>query len=338
MNRSLRSPLLLTSFLLLCVALLAARLSFAEPTAERFATALVTVESSIDRDGRTVPMLGDARVGTGVVLDAQGLIVTAGYLLLEANEVTITFYDGTQAVATVVAIDSVSDLALLRVDQSISGDMPVLRPVRLGRSALVVTDERLVVLPAGGLEAAASVRVHSVREFAAPWEYLLDEAIYTMPPVQNFSGAALINRQAELVGIGTLALQDVATSAGVAVPGNVFIPTDLLTSRLGLMLAGQTENQPVRGWLGLMIDESLVVSRVFDGAPAMQAGVQAGDIVLGLNDTHVTSRADVYQSLWAMAPHTDDVQLLVSRDGRLLPLSVAPINRSDWLVNQSMTK
>ncbi len=319
---------LLTGWLIL----LSAQVSLAEPTADQFATALVAIESSIDADGRTVSVLGERRSGTGIVIDSQGLIVTVGYLLLEASEVTVSFYNGVQLPATVVTIDSVSGLALLRITDLHSNDLPTVMPVKLGQSSLLVKDDRVIVLPAGGLEVAASVRIHSQREFSAPWEYLLEEAIYTMPPVRNFSGAALINRDAELIGVGTLALQNITDSSDSDVPGNLFIPVDLLTTRLGAMLSSATagNDKHHRPWLGLMLDESLSVTRVLDESPAMQAGVQVGDTILGINDSHVVSRTSLYTSLWSTRV-ADALTLLVSRAGTLTRIEVQPVDRSGWL-------
>ena len=316
------------------ILLAAARLSIAQPTAEQFATAVVGIESSINPAGRTVPILGDSRSGTGVVIDSSGLIVTVGYLLLEASEVTVRFYNGEQLPASVVAIDSESGLALLQVSEAHSQDLPSITPISLGQSALLTRDERVIALPAGGLEVAASVRIHSLREFSAPWEYLLEEAIYTIPVLRNFSGSALINRDAELVGIGTLALQNVSVSEDTEVAGNLFIPVDLLTTRLGGMLSktvadGDTQDRP---WLGLMIDGSLSVTRVLENGPAMEAGVQVGDTIVGVNDHHVVSRANLYRTLWS-TDVANELALLVSREGRLMPLDVTPVERGSWLIN-----
>jgi S1-C subfamily serine protease len=302
---------------------------FAEPTAEQFASAVVSIESTIVPDGRTVSMLGDKREGTGVLIDSQGLIVTVGYLLLEAAEITVRLYSGEQLAASVAAIDAQSGLGLLRLDDT--DELPAITPVKLGQSSVVAQDDRVIVLPAGGLDSAASVRVHSIREFSAPWEYLLNDAIYTMPPVRNFSGALLINRDAELIGIGTLALQDITESDSRDVPGNLFIPVDLLASRLGALISGAAAKAS-RPWVGVMVDDAMVVTRALDAAPAMVAGVRAGDTILGLNDRHVTTRADLYTALW-MTSVTEELALLVSREGTLLTLNVKPVQRASWLVS-----
>jgi S1-C subfamily serine protease len=303
----------------------------AEPTAEEFASALVTVQASIAPDGRTVPILGDQRTGSGVLIDTRGLIVTVGYLLLEATDITVTFQNGTAIPATLVANDTVSGLALLRADDS--AELPVTTPIRLGRSSTLASDERVIVLPSGGLDAAASVRIQSRRQFSAPWEYLLDEAIYTSPPVRNFSGAALINRDAELIGVGTLALQNITDSGSTAVPGNLFIPVDLLKSRLGAMLSSSwPDADNARPWLGLMIDSEVSVSRVLDGSPAQLAGVADGDIILAIDDVHVPSREALYRALWSAMQVDVESVLLVARAGRLQSLKLTPVDRVSWLV------
>ena len=352
----------LRTFRLVCLLLLATPAYPAEPTAEQFATALVEIDSVINPDGRTVATLGAHRSGSGVVIDTDGLIVTVGYLLLEATEVTVSFYTGLQLPANIVSVDPSSGLALLRIDAQTEA-LPAVRPLKLGKSALLMTDERVIVMPAGGVDVATSVTVHSIREFAAPWEYLLDRAIYTTPPLRNFSGAALINRDAELVGVGTLALQNVTDASEGGQPGNVFIPVDLLAERLGLLLADVAHG---RAWLGLMIDRQLTVTRVLDESPADQAGVQQGDIIVGLDNTHVLTRPDLYRLLWSAAETQNakqslaedsveskgdsagsekqsntpsDIQndkqstatLLVSRDSELIPIEVLTTDRSSWL-------
>ena len=335
MTGILRSISLFCTALLCVVPLSYAEPAAAEPTAEQFATALVTIESSINPDGHTVATLGDKRTGTGVVIDSSGLMVTVGYLLLEATEVTVTYYNGVRLPATVMANDRVSGLALLRVMEAHADDQPSVTPVKPGQSSRLAIDERVVVLPAGGLETAASVRVHSIREFSAPWEYLLERAIYTMPPVRNFSGAALINRDAELVGIGSLALRNIAESDTADVSGNLFIPVDLFAARLGVMLSANGSDAQELPWLGVMTDESLAVTRVLDNSPAMIAGIQADDSILGINDIHVRTRERLYRSLWTEVSVGDEMTLLVARTGKLISIAVKPAARSSWLRTDS---
>jgi len=313
----------------------------AEPTAEQFATAIVEIDSVINPDGRTVTTLGARRSGSGIVLDAEGLIVTVGYLLLEATQVTVSFYNGSQLPANILSVDSSSGLALLRIVESQISALPDVRPLRPGKSSSLMTGERVIAMPAGGLDEAASVTVHSVKEFSAPWEYLLEQAIYTSPPVRNFSGAALINRDAELIGIGTLALHNITGTDDETEPGNVFIPIDVLTERLGALLM---QNASARAWLGVMVDQRLAVTRVLEESPAARAGIQRGDTIVGFNNTHVLTRGNLYRLLWSgidtESGSTNDkknntaekiAHVLVARDSKLIPLEIATVDRTSWL-------
>src|SRR5690606_20749952 len=124
--------------------------------------------------------------------------------------------------------------------------------------------------------------VVSKREFAGYWEYLIDGAIFTAPPRADFGGAALINKDGELVGIGSLFVMD-AAEPGERMPGNMFVPIDLLKPILPEMIATGRWKGSKRPWLGISsreIDGRLHVMRVSEGSPAQDAGLAAGDILL----------------------------------------------------------
>jgi len=178
--------------------------------------AVVKVHSQIPADARTAPFLGTKREGSGVVIDADGLVLTIGYLVLEATKVEVVDSDGKSITATVVAYDYDSGFGLLRATEPLG-----IKPMKFGRSSEVGEREQVLVAGYGGSQSVRPALVASRREFAGFWEYLLEDAIFTAPPYPNFSGAALIGRDGKLLGIGSLFVND-ALPGERELPGNMF--------------------------------------------------------------------------------------------------------------------
>ena len=305
----------------------------AESTATQFARSVVKIESAIEPTGRTVAMLGSERSGSGVVLDSTGLIVTVGYLLLEAREILVTFGSDKPVAAEIVVNDHATGLALLTSELP-----PDIVPLSLGDSALIGIEDDVVVLPHGGTDVAHVTRVADIREFAGSWEYLIDRAIYTAPATRVFSGAALINRDAELIGIGSLLLSNVysggphAENRAQSVNGNLFIPVEHLQSSMGHFLNGQP-SVDARPWLGTILNEAvpdLEIVRVAEESPAAMAGLQQRDKIISINNIRVTTMADFYQQLWD-GQVGDSVDLLIVRQDRVMRVAVSTADRSIWL-------
>lgn len=298
------------------------------PTLDELLSGVVHVKTVINPDARTGENLGRERSGSGIVIDNDGLILTIGYLMLEAHAAEVTTNDGRTVPANVLGYDHDSGFGLLRAMQPLK-----VRPLPLGKSAGVQEDERLLVASYGGPAMVAPVKVVSRREFAGSWEYLLDDAIYTSPPHPAWSGAALINREGKLVGVGSLIMADVSEESAV-LPGNMFVPIDHLSPVLAELIADQTPARPPRPWLGINTEQvagRLVVSRVTAGGPAEKAGVQQGDIVLGVDGQSATGLADFYRKLWAKGSAGVTVTIDVEQDGRKRSIAVKSMNRRDHL-------
>ena len=175
--------------------------------------------------------------------------------------------------------------------RSALGDSAALRP----RQPL------LVVSRVGDLE-AGGVYVVDRRVFAGYWEYLLEDAIFTAPPRGDFGGAALIDRDGRLIGIGSLIVND-AGQEGRPIPGNMFVPIDELKPILGDLLANGRRSDPPRPWLGVTLEEHrgrLFVTRVSPDGPAAGAGIEADDLILGIGGAPVFGLADFYRKLWSL--------------------------------------
>ena len=178
--------------------------------AEKFFGAIVKVQARALPDARSATTLGAEREGTGVVIDKDGLILTIGYLVIEADEVRISDDRGRTLPAVVVGYDHASGLALVRSVAPFDA-----APLHLGDSAALAESDPVLIVNYGGRSDVTLAYVVSRRSFTGNWEYLLDRAIFTSPPTLNWSGAALIGKDGSLLGVGSLILRD---ATGVVCP------------------------------------------------------------------------------------------------------------------------
>ena len=251
----------------------AAQAQASTKTLEDLVSAVVRVKTFVNPDGRTVATLGREREGTGVVIGSDGLVVTIGYLMLEAHAVEVATSDGHTVSADVVGYDHETGFGLLKAAAPLK-----VRPMALGKSTDLKEKDPVLVASFGGPENVSAAHVAARREFAGSWEYLLEQAIFTSPPHAAWSGAALINREGKLVGVGSLIVGD-ATGRKDGTPGNMFVPIDRLPPILAELMSDGRVSAPARPWLGLTTEEAgsrLVVARVAPGGPAEKAGMREG--------------------------------------------------------------
>src|SRR6516162_8222762 len=238
---------------------------------EELVSAVVRVNAHINPEGRTVQGLGREREGSGIVIDSAGLVLTIGYLMVEAYAAEVVDNNGRTVPADIVGYDHETGFGLLRTIEPLK-----LKPMPLGKSAEMKEGDPVLIAGFGGPAMVAGAYVVAKREFAGSWEYLLDEALFTAPPHPAWSGAALINREGKLVGVGSLIVGD-AAGGSEKTPGNMFVPIDRLPPILGDLLAVGHPAGPGRPWLGLNAEEAhgrLFVSRVSPGGPADKAGLR----------------------------------------------------------------
>jgi serine protease Do len=301
--------------------------------AEKFFGAIVKVHAKVLPDARSAAALGTEREGTGVVIDADGLIVTIGYLVIEADEVTIGDDRGRSLPATVVGYDYPSGLALVRSMVPLEA-----APLPLGDSARLDESTPVLVVNYAGRSDVTPAFVVSRRPFTGNWEYLLERAIYTSPPTLNWSGAALVGVDGSLLGVGLLILRD-ATEADPHLPGNLFVPIELLKPILADLVRSGRRPGPARPWLGVAADEvqgRLLVSRVWPEGPAEQAGVQVGDIILGVGADPVHSQAEFYRKLWGRGVAGSEIALRVLQGDAVHEVKVRSIDRGDYFRQKPM--
>ena len=290
--------------------------------------AVVQMKTHINPDGRTVDGLGREREGSAILIDRDGLLLTIGYLMVEAYAAEITDNTGRTVPANVVGYDHESGFGLLRTVEPLK-----LKPMPLGKSADVKHGDPVLIGSFGGSAMAGAAYVVAKREFAGSWEYMLDDALFTAPPHPAWSGAALISRDGKLVGVGSLIVPD-ASGGADKTPGNMFVPIDRLAPILGDLIAGGRIAGPGRPWLGVNTDElrgHLFVTRVTPGGPADKAGIRRGDIIVGVNGEPPTSLADFYRKVWARGNAGATVGLEVLQDREVRQIDVKSINRLDHL-------
>ncbi len=302
------------------------------PTIEELVSAVVHIKTVINPDGRTVGTLGGERHGTGIVIGTDGLVLTIGYLMVEAHAAQVTTNDGHTVSADVVGYDHDTGFGLLRAAAPLK-----VRPMALGKSAGLKERDPVLVASYGGANAVAPVHVAARREFAGSWEYLLEEAIFTTPPQPAWSGAALINREGKLVGVGSLIVGD-ATGQKDHTPGNMFVPIDRLPPILAELISDGRVSGPARPWLGLTTGEvggRLLVARVAAGGPAEKAGLQRGDVVTGVAGKAARDLADFYRKVWARGSAGAAIPLDVLQDNKRRSIEVQSMDRMDHLKTKS---
>lgn len=298
-----------------------------DPRVAEVLSAVVAVESKVPASARTAPALGIERAGSGVVIDGDGLIVTIGYLILEAMEVTVTALGNEPIPAEIVAYDHATGFGLIRATRPLG-----VTPMPLGRSAAVAEFDRLLVTAFGGARAVRPAVAVSRREFAGYWEYLLDGAIFTSPPYPMFGGAALLDSHGHLVGIGSLVVGD-AMQGERMLPGNMFIPIDALKPIMGdLLTRGRSGGS--RPWIGVYsqeVENLVVVQRVAEDGPAARAGIRAGDLIVQIDGIPIASLAGFYRALWEGRKPGDRVSITLLRGEELRSVEVETGDRYAWL-------
>jgi S1-C subfamily serine protease len=298
-----------------------------EALSPRLLDAVVKVEAKVPPDARTAASLGASREGSGVVIDNDGLVLTIGYLMLEANEVAVVARGDKRVPAKIVAYDYDTGFGLLRASAPLD-----VKPMELGNSREVAERDPVLVASHGGATSAIGAIVASRRPFAGYREYMLDDAIFTAPPHPSFGGAALIDKDGKLVGIGSLIVPDAVESAQL--PGNMFVPIDLLKPIFGDLLASGRSTRPRRPWLGVWSQEvlgRLFVTRVVEDSPAAAAGLQSGDLVLAVAGRPVTGLAEFYRAIWAAGAPGSPVPLTVLKGVTPTEIVVKSGDRYEWL-------
>jgi S1-C subfamily serine protease len=296
--------------------------------AEDVLRAMVRVEAEIPPEARTASFLGTEREGNGVVIDGGGLVLTIGYVILEAMAVSVVDADGNRVPAEVVAYDYDTGFGLLRALSPLAAT-----PMRIGDSDALKATDKVLVVGAGGPKAVGGAFVVVRDKFAGYWEYLLDKAIFTAPVFDDWAGAALVGRDGRLVGIGSLYIDDTAPDDR-SLPGNMFVPINLLKPILGDLLADGRAAGPPRPWMGLFtrdIAGHVVVVSVIPDGPGQAAGVVEGEIIQAVAGEEVHDMADLFRKVWSVGSAGVEVPLTVQSEAGSRQVLLKSADRYDYL-------
>ncbi|MEE8435706.1 MAG: S1C family serine protease [bacterium] len=294
-------------------------------TLEEISRSLVHLRAEIPASARTAKFLGQRREGNGVVIGDKGLILTIGYLILEANRIEVVTHQGKTFPARVVGYDPNSGFGLL------SANVPLGVPaLALGDSNRLAVKDPALVITAGKEDPIGAVQVVSVRTFAGYWEYLLEGAIFVSPPRRNYAGAALVDKTFHLVGIGSLFVQDSLRKGG-KLPGNMFVPINRIKPVLSALIRTGGPGTPPKPWLGVNVAEQfgrLIVTRVSRDGPASASGLAAGDIILEIAGKKVDTLERFFRELWRQGKPGVSVRLKVLQGNTVKSVSVKSRDRS----------
>ncbi len=301
--------------------------SFAEQPPEEMLKAVVKLSATVPETARTARILGTHREGNGVIIDEEGLVLTTGYLIIEAEKVEVTTLDGTTVPARFVAYDEIRGFGLARTHAPLK-----VAPLPLGTSSDIKPGDPVLVATFGGAEQVLGARVISRSEYAGYWEYLLEEAIYTTPAHPHFGGAGLIDRNGRLVAIGSLFTLLTVPDIG-AVGCNVSIPIDPLKPILKDLLSTGRSPEAPRPWLGVNAEEShgrIFATRVTPGGPADEAGIKPNDIILKVKGQEVNDLADFYRHVWKLGVAGVEVPLTLLQGTEIRDVSVKSASRAGY--------
>jgi S1-C subfamily serine protease len=301
-------------------------------TAQKLFGAIVKIQTRAVPGARSETTLGKEREGTGIVIGDNGLILTIGYLIVEADEVKIVDSRGRTLPARIVGYDHASGFGLVRSIAPLDA-----KPIPFGDSTKLAEREPVMIVNHGGPDDVTLAFVASRRQFTGNWEYMLDQAIFTTPPTLNWSGAALIDRDGRLLGVGSLIVRE-ALAGDERLPGNMFVPIDTLKPVLDDLVRTGRRAGPPRPWLGVSADEQqgrLFVSRVSPDGPSDKAGIQVGDIILAVDGESVRTQAEFYRKVWSQGRAGTDIPLRVLQGVDVRELKVHSIDRIEYFKPQT---
>ena len=298
---------------------------------ERALMSVVGLHSIIPPDAFTAETLGVERAGNGVLID-NGLVLTIGYLITEAETVWLHQGDGRVVQGHMLGMDQETGFGLVQALGPI--DLPAL-PIGSSRSSDI--GDRVVVGGAGGRTRSLAGRIAAKQEFAGYWEYVLDEAIFTYPAHPNWGGTALISPKGQLIGIGSLQIE--REREGKNEHLNMTVPIDLLNPILGDLRKYGRVNKPVRPWLGLYsteIEDKIVIVGIAPKGPAARAELKTGDVVLSVAGENVTTLAGFYRKVWSLGNSGVEVPLTLYREGVTFDVRVNSSDRAKFLKGPRM--
>jgi S1-C subfamily serine protease len=289
---------------------------------------VVGVQSQIPGDAFTAQTLGTERAGSGVVIRDDGLVLTIGYLITEAETIWLTSPDGGGVQGHVVAVDQATGFGLVQPLARLN-----LPAIPLGNSAEVAPGTAAVIASSGGRQHSVSTEVVGRERFAGYWEYVLDRPIFTAPPHPFWGGAGLFGTDGKLLGIGSLILQQ-READGRDLDLNMVVPIELLPPILDDLLLHGRSDASYRPWLGVYCAERgdhIHVQGLAPGGPAERADIRNGDRIVAVGGVETDDLADLWHAVWASGPIGSPVTLTIGRGRSRIAVTVATGERSGYL-------
>ncbi|MFN2490925.1 MAG: S1C family serine protease [Actinomycetota bacterium] len=256
-------------------------------------------------------------LGSGVIYDEDGFILTAAHVVEGSSEVTVRLADGTRIGGEVVGADAATDVAVVRVDRQglPAGVLAVDVPVRVGQLAVAIGSPF-------GLEGTVTAGVVSaINRSIVTGNGSAANMIQTDAPINpGNSGGALVDRQGRVIGINDAIRSDSGVNAGVGFA----IPIDTAASVADALLKGRA---PAIGFLGVGGTEPVsgkpgaLITEVQPGTPAADAGLRSGDLITGFEGDPITSMTELAARVRPTPPGTT-VTLDVFRNGSTVSVDV----------------
>jgi S1-C subfamily serine protease len=288
--------------------------------------AVVSITTHVPEDAMSAGLLGTERAGHGVRIRPDGLIATIGYVVHEAENLWIGTRD-TVVPGFVIGYDFDSGLALVKPSLPLHGPT-----MKLGRADALSVGDSVTVVSSGGKDPVIEARIVAKQEFAGRWEYVLDEAVFTSPPHDSWSGAALVDREGRLCGLGSLVIQGFEANGSTATV-NMFVPIELLEPIIDEICQHGRRSAPPRPWLGMLVHDDhndLTVVGVYRNCPADKAGLRPGDVIVGIDDEPVVGLANMFRRVWSLGSAGVDVPLNVLRNTEKVQLKVRSGDRAGF--------
>ena len=286
--------------------------------------AVISLSAEIPVDSMTAQTLGTERAGNGVIIDEHGLVLTIGYLISDATSITLKTAHGEEVPGETIAYDYETGFGLIRAFAPLG-----VTPIKIGESANIKPGDPVIVVGHADGGGAIAAQVVAKREFAGYWEYMLDEAIFTIPPHPNWGGTALIDQNGHLVGIGSLFVQETRVPDEHE-PGNMFVPIDLLHPIYRDLVTLGHANRKTRPWLGMFTTASaghLIVAGLYSNGPAEKAGLEELDVILRVDNHPVKDLADMYRKVWGAGEAGTRISMTVQRNGKIIDLAIEATDR-----------
>jgi serine protease Do len=274
---------------------------------------------------------GGVSSGSGVIISEDGYMLTNNHVIENTTQIAIILADGTQLPAELAGSDPFSDLAVLKAE----GQMPAV--AQLGNSDALKPGESVLAIgsPLGDFKNTVTVGVISAtgRRLDSGRGYFMEDMIQTDAAInEGNSGGPLVNLAGQVIGLNTLVLR--GSSSGTVVEGLGFaVASNTIQAIANSIIENGYLARPYLGirwqWIDprlafryrLPVEYGVYVAQVYDNSPALQAGLQSGDIITRIGDITLDDEHPYTNALYRYTPG-DAVELVVVRDNQEIELQV----------------